>query len=146
MSTQQNIQQTKKLFDEIYSKGHLNLLNEFFDSHIKLRDPAAPGFKGGLSEYKERETMYKNAFPNKQLKIDDIFAVDDKVVATWTCTGAHKGELQGISPTNKSIKVTGITIFRFDNNGKVTEITQSWDRLGLLEQIGEIEPSLALHR
>lgn len=145
MATQENITLIRKLFDELYTKSNLRVADELVATNVKLMDPAAPNFKGGLVEFKERETMYNKAFPHKTLKIDDIFATDDRVVARWTCTGVHKGELQGITPTNKNIKISGISIFRI-NNGKVTEISQMWDRLGLLEQIGEVEPALALHK
>ena len=146
MNSQQSIQFVKKLFEEVYVKGNLNALNEAFDANVKLIDPAAPNFKGGLNELKERETMYKQAFPDKKIKIDNIFAGEDHVIVQWTCTGTHRGELQGIAPTNKHIKITGITLYHFSKNGKISECCQSWDRLGLLEQIGEIQPALALHR
>ncbi len=146
MASQQYIQQVKKLFDEVYSKGNVDAINEFFDKNVKLHDAAAPNFKGGISELKERESIYMNAFPNKQFKVEDIFAVDNKVVVRWSATGTHKGELQGIRATNKNVKISGISILVFDNQGKINEIYRAWDRLGLLEQIGEIQPAMALHR
>lgn len=141
-----NNQQLKRLFDEVYTKGNLAVLKEICSPKIKLHDPAAPNFKGGIEELKERETMYKNAFPNKELKIDELLmAGDDKVIVRWTCKGTHKGELQGMAPTNKNFQITGISIYKLEN-GKITEIWQNWDRLGLLEQLGEIHPTVALHR
>ncbi len=146
MDTKPNLQLVRRLFDEIYTKGNFNLFNEFFDNNVKLYDAAAPNFHGGLKELIERETIYKTAFPNKQLKIDEIFGADDKVVVRWTAQGTHRGELQGIPGTNKSFKISGISIYLFNNHVKISEIHQVWDRLGLLEQIGEIQPALALHR
>lgn len=146
MNNQQNMNLLKKLFDEVYTKGNISALAEFCTAKIKLHDPAVPNFKGGIEELKAREMMYKTAFPDKQLKIEEfLMAGDDKAVVRWTCKGTHKGELQGVAPTNKSFQITGISIYRFEN-GKIAEIFQNWDRLGLLEQIGEIHPAAVLHR
>jgi steroid delta-isomerase-like uncharacterized protein len=109
-----------------------------------MHDPATPNAKEGLQAFKSSESNYEKAFPNKKIKIDDIFATEDKVVVRWTCTGTHKGNLQGLSPTNKDVKFTGISIYTI-SNGKITEVNQQWDRLALLEQIGEVTPAHALH-
>ena len=145
MNNQQNINLTKKLFDDVYTKGNLKVLDDLVASNVKLVDPAAPNFKGGLNELKERETVYVKAFPHKTFKLDEIFGNDDRVIVRWTMTGAHKGELQGIPPSNENVKISGISIYKY-TNGKIVEIVQQWDRLGLLEQIGEVEPAVALHR
>jgi len=144
MNIQQNINLVKKLFDEYYTKGNIALADQVFTVDVKLIDSSIPNFKGGLSSLKQRETMYKTAFPNKTVKIDDVFAVDDKVVVRWTAQGTHKGELQDIAPTGKNFKIWGITIYTFSND-KISTIHNVWDRLGLLEQIGVIEPAEALH-
>lgn len=144
MDQQQNIKITRKLYDEVFTKGQVNVLDEVLAPNVKLHDPAQPHFKDSIASFKQVETTYTKAFPNKKVKIEDIFAVDDKVVVRWTCQGVHRGELQGIAPTNKNFTITGISIYRF-TGGKISEAWQSWDRLGLLEQIGEVQPALALH-
>lgn len=144
MDSQKNIELTRRLFDEVYSKGNLSACDNLLAPNIKLHDPARPHQREGLAAFKELEKTYTQAFPNKKAKIDEIWAAEDKVIARWTCQGVHKGELEGIAPTNQEFKITGISIYRY-NNGKITEIWQNWDRLGLLEQIGEIQPAHALH-
>ncbi len=144
MPAQQNVNLVRKLFDEVYNKENLNLCDEIFAQNIQCHDPAIHNGKSGVQTIKQMENMYNKAFPGKKIKIDDVFATDDQVAVRWTCTGTQKGELQGISPTNKNCKITGISIFRI-SNGKISEMWQNWDRLGLLEQIGEIQPAHALH-
>lgn len=142
--SQQNIELVKKMFTEIYSKNNLSLIDQMFSPNVKLIDPAVPHFQGGTAALRELENSYKTAFPNRSCKIDEIFAIEDRVVVRWTCQGTHKGELHDIAPTGKNIKVMGISIYHI-SNGKITEISQSWDRLSLLEQLGVVEPFLALH-
>jgi steroid delta-isomerase-like uncharacterized protein len=143
-NSQQNVTQVRRLFDEVYTKGNVNTLDELFAQNVRLVDPAQTKVKEGLQALKSLESVYMKAFPGKRTKIDDVFATDDRVVVRWTCEGVHKGPLQGIEPTNSPFKVTGISIYRF-SNGKIVEINQIFDRLGLLEQIGEVQPALALH-
>lgn len=147
MDTQQNIKLVNRFFDEVLMKGNLELIDQLFASDVQLHDPAAPNFKGGLAAFREKEVMYKKAFPNRNIKINDIHVLDEnRVVVQWTCQGTHKGELQDIPATNKNFKITGISIYTIKNN-KISEINQNWDRLGLLEQLGAIEQhAMALHR
>jgi steroid delta-isomerase-like uncharacterized protein len=147
MATQQNLSLVRRLFDEVYAKENYKALDDLIAQNIQIHDAAAPHFHGGLQALKQQEMMYTKAFPNKKVKIDDIMSTaDDRVIVRWTCTGneTHKGEFPGIPNTNKSYKFSGIGIYRI-TNGKISEIWQNWDRLGLLEQIGEIQPALAAH-
>jgi steroid delta-isomerase-like uncharacterized protein len=141
---QQNVNVVRKLYEDVFNKNNLNLLEEIFSPNVIMHDSAIPNRKSGIQSVKQTEQNYQRAFPDKKTKIEDIFGTDEQVTVRWTCTGTHKGELQGISPTNKNFEIMGISIYRL-SNGKITEAWQSWDRLGLLEQIGEIEPALALH-
>lgn len=145
MSNQQNIATVKAFFDEVYTKGHLVAADKYLAPDLRFHDASAPDFHGGLEGWKERESMYRKAFPNKLVQIDDIFSADDnRVIVQWTVQGTQKGELHDIPATHKHIKVTGIVIYRLAH-GKIADITQSWDRLGLLEQLGIVEHALAHH-
>jgi predicted ester cyclase len=65
-------------------------------------------------------------------------------VARWSCRGVHKGELNGIAPTNKQFTITGVTIARF-SNGKIVEGFVNWDALGLMRQLGVVpEPTKSM--
>lgn len=134
----------RRLYDEVFTKGNVKACDELCTSNIKLHDTAVSNFTPGIASYKETENAYNKAFPTKKTKIEDIFAVDDKVVVRWSCTGKQDGELQGIAPTHRTFTITGISIYKF-TNGKISEAWQSWDRLGMLEQLGVVQPAYALH-
>ena len=57
--------------------------------------------------------MYRAAFPDLQMKIEDEVVEGDVVVTRWTARGTHKGELMGVAPSGKQVVVTGIVIARF---------------------------------
>ena len=55
-------------------------------------------------------------------------------------SGIHQGEFLGIPPTGNKFKGSGILIFRI-KNGKVVELWEEFDGVGLLEQLGmELKP------
>ena len=62
----------------------------------------------------------------------------DKVMTLWHATGAHTGgPLFGLPVTGKTVDVAGITINRIED-GKIAEVWDSWDRMGMLQQLGII--------
>jgi predicted ester cyclase len=57
------------------------------------------------------------------------------VVDRWTFSGTHSGEFMGAPATGKRVTVSGIDIFRVAD-GRLAELWQSWDQLGMMQQIG----------
>lgn len=134
----------RQLYKEVYSKGNINICDECCAKDMKMHDAAISTSIRGIDAFKESEAIYHKAFPNKKANIDDIFVADDRVVVRWSFSGKQDGDLQGIAPTHKTVHIKGISIYRFEEE-KISEIWQSWDRLGLLEQLGVIQPAHALH-
>ncbi len=81
--------------------------------------------------------MYRKAFPDLRLTIDDQIAEGETVVTRWTATGTHEGELMGIPPTGKQATTTGININHV-SGGKLVDGWGIFDQLGLLQQIGAV--------
>ena len=77
-------------------------------------------------------------FPDVHLSIDDMIAEGDKVVTRWTMEGTHTGEHKGVHPTNKKVKVWGISIDRIVG-GKFVETWERYDTLSFQQQIGQKE-------
>jgi predicted ester cyclase len=69
--------------------------------------------------------------------VDGIVAEDDKVACRWTSTGTHEGDLFGIPPTGKSVKVTATVWYRVEN-GRLAEGWINRDDVGLMRQLGVI--------
>jgi len=125
-------------FEQVWNKGNLDTVDEIFAADGVGHMPGSPDIHS-LEGTKQYVTMYRNAFPDIHFTIEDEIAQGDKVVIRWTCRGTHQGELMGISPTGKQCTVTGITINRF-SGGKIQESWNSWDALGMLQQLGVVPP------
>jgi predicted ester cyclase len=85
--------------------------------------------------FKQIVRMYKAAFPNTHMHIEEQIAEGDRIVTRWSAHGTHKGELMGNPPTNKEMTVTGIDIDRIED-GKITETWGEFDQMGMMVQLG----------
>jgi SnoaL-like polyketide cyclase len=45
--------------------------------------------------------MYRTAFPDVRMTVDDVIASGDKVVLRWHSEGTHRGELVGLAPWSR---------------------------------------------
>ena len=52
---------------------------------------ATPGLPPGLEGFKQFVVMYREAFPDMQISVDDVIAEGDKVVIRWTASRHEHG-------------------------------------------------------
>lgn len=126
-----------RLRQEIWNTGNFAIADEICadDAVFHNNDPLTPDFGQGPHALKQLVTMYRAAFPDAHITIEDIVAEGNQVVIRWTGRGAHKGNLGRIAPTGKAVTVTGIDLVRI-SKGKVQENWTNWDTLGMLQQLG----------
>jgi steroid delta-isomerase-like uncharacterized protein len=127
----------RRLFEEVWNKGNLPVTDELFTPNYAHHDASTPDVGRGPESEKKRATLYRTAFPDLRLTVEDIIAEGETVVARWSCRGTHKGDLNGIAPTGKQFNITGISIARF-TNGKMSEGFVNWDALNLMQQLGVV--------
>ena len=132
-----NKKAARRILDEIFNEGRLEVADELVHEDALAYDPALPEPTRGPEGVKQSVRGYREAFPDLHLSIDEQVAEGDVVATRWTARGTHRGELFGIPATGKESTVTGITIDRF-KDGKIAESHTNWDTLGLLQQIGAI--------
>ncbi len=125
----------------VIRQGNLSLADELLTPNYEHHDASSPDFGRGPESEKKRAALYRTAFPDLQLTIEDIIAEGQTVMARWSCRGTHKGDLSGIAPTGKQVTISGVTVARF-TNGKMVEGWVNWDALGLMQQLGVV-PALA---
>jgi steroid delta-isomerase-like uncharacterized protein len=87
----------------------------------------------------ELEAYIKNfirAFPTLKIKIDTMIQKDRQVVTTWTFMGTNTGEFAEYLPTGKKAKVSGVSLFRFNKEGRIIREDTYYNELYLLQQLG----------
>ena len=140
--SEQNKAAARKVF-EAFNTGDVDSLDEAVAPDSVDHDPYNPHASEGVEGLKKTIAMYRDAFPDLRITIEDQIAEGDKVVTRWTGTGTHQGEVLGIPASGKTSTITGIGIDRFED-GKIVEAWNNWDTLGMLQQIGAIpEPQAA---
>jgi steroid delta-isomerase-like uncharacterized protein len=135
--SEQNKTAVRRLFDELWNKGNLPVADELIAPTYIHHDASTPDVGRGPDSEKKRVTLYRTAFPDLRLTIEDTIAEGETVVARWTCRGAHRGDLNGIAPTGKQFAITGVSVMRFAG-GKMVEGYVNWDALGLMQQLGVV--------
>ncbi len=78
--------------------------------------------------------MIHTAFPDWGVQIVDILGEGNAVAIRWEGQVTHRGAFQGIPPTGKQIKVSGINIYHI-TGGKIAAEWEQTDSLGMLQQL-----------
>jgi predicted ester cyclase len=130
-------QQSRRLIEEAYGKGNVDVFDEICSSDYRSHDP----FTGDATLQQEKELCrsYRTAFSDLKPTVLATFADGETVVVHWRMTGMHTGPLRGIAPTGARCTVEGISIGRY-RGGRLSESWLQWDALGLLRQLG-VAPS-----
>lgn len=127
---------------EAFNRGNLGLADELLSGSYVWHGPGGTDARGPEG-FKQVASMYRAAFPDASLTIEDIIAEGDKVVIRWTARGTHQGELMGVAPSGRRVTVPGITISQVVD-GKIVEEWETFDQLGMFQAIGTV-PSSAAH-
>ena len=135
MQPQENKAIIQRFVEEAFNKGNLNIADEVYAP--RFLSHGAPEEESGPEYVKQFVNMYRVAFPNGRVVIEDMISEGDEVVYRWTYRGTHQGELMGIAPTGKEVTITGITIDRI-SGGKIEEEWSNFDQLGMLQQLGVV--------
>ncbi len=135
--SEENKQKARRFLEEAFNEGNLGVVDEIVASDYVLHDPAIPEEIRGPEGVKGFVQMYRSAYPDTDITVEDQVAEGDDVVTRWTARGTHQGELMGIPPSGNRVEVTGITVDRF-SGGQFVKSWTSYDALGMMQQIGAI--------
>jgi steroid delta-isomerase-like uncharacterized protein len=125
----------RRLYDEVWNKGNVKLVDELFTTNYVGNDPVEP--TRGPNGVRDVVTKYRNAFPDCRLEIDQVLPAGDQVVVRWQYSGTHKNNFEGIPPTGRHVTGPGISIYRFKGD-KIEESFDNWDALGMMQQLGVV--------
>ena len=137
MSTEENKAIVRRINDEVWSEGHLDVIDELIADNFVATVVGAPEQIRGPQGFREFVVTYRKAFPDLRITIDEQLAEGETVVTRWTATGTNEGELMGIPATGKQATTAGINVNRI-SGGKLVEGWGLFDQLGLLQQIGAV--------
>jgi len=131
--SERNKAQVRRVIDEIYNRGDLEVIDEVAASDLVIRIGSEE--IRGRNEIKRYVAGLRAGFPNLTLTIEDQIAEGDMVVTRWTARGTHAGDFQGIPATGREVRMTGTDIDRIVD-GKTVDCWVHMDQLGLMRQLG----------
>jgi predicted ester cyclase len=134
MSTDQNKALYRRFIQEVFNEGHLEVVDELLSASYVDHD-TPPGMPRGAEGLKRIVSMFRSAFPDLKITIEDLIAEGDKICARTTMRGTHLGALFGIAPTGKTVAVSGLIMDRFAG-GRLAESWVRNDVMGLMNQLG----------
>lgn len=118
----------------VWSEGNLALIDELFadDYETQSLPPMLPGNREG---FKQWVGVYRAAFPDATMTLDDVIVDDTRVAVRWTTRATHQGEFMGIPASGNRVETTGITIYAL-RDGRITRDWTQVDLLGMMQQLG----------
>lgn len=132
-SFQENKAMVERFVHEVWNRGNLDVCEELF--HPGSIAPSVSQFPVGPNGAKLAALMFRNAFPNMYMLIEDEIAEEDVVAIRFSLVGTHRGYFMNIAPTGRDIEIGGCSIFHF-GDGKIIERWMESDLLGLYGQLG----------
>jgi steroid delta-isomerase-like uncharacterized protein len=133
-----NVGIVRRVMEEVWNKGNFAVLDELLADNYVTHGPLI-GDANGRSAAKNEATMYRTAYPDLILTIDEIVSAGDRVLVRWTGRGTHKGSFMGVAPTNRKGVVHGMTLSRLQG-GKIVEEHTTFDTLALFQSMGLVAP------
>ena len=137
MSAEQNKALARRVLEEMFNKGNLDVADELLAPDYVDHDPAMPEDVHGPEGFKQYVGAYRSAFSDLHVQIEDQIAEEDKVVTRWTGTGTHDGELANIAPTGNRLTLPGMEIVRI-SGAKLVEGWEGYDSMNMMRQLGAI--------
>jgi len=137
--SQDNKALTERWFEEVWNKGRAEAIREMVTEDLfvhGLSDAKGEAIKG-VKEFDRFHSQFVNAFPNIQVKVEDLIAEGDKVAARCTVSAKHTGDALGFAPTHADVDFTGIAIVRI-KDGKIVEAWNNFDFMKMNRQLGVI--------
>ncbi|HKN81980.1 MAG TPA: ester cyclase [Pyrinomonadaceae bacterium] len=135
--SEENKKLVRRWFEEVWNKGRADAIEEMFDengiAHGLADDPSQP--IRGPRDFRPFHTVFREAFPNMTIVVEDMIAEADKVAARCSVRGKHEGDFMGREATQSPVEFTGIAIVRIDN-GKIIEAWNNFDFMTLHKQVG----------
>jgi len=132
----------RRLIEEAVNKGNFSVVDEILSPDYVYSEPTV-GERRGRAGYRELITMYRKAFPDLTMTIEEQIAEGDKVVTRMSGSGTHRGELFGTAPTGKHASGVRCVFVTRIVNGKAVEDTVVYDTLGMLRQLGAVPSVVA---
>jgi len=147
MTAEQLKSLTLEGFERMFNNGELDYVETALaPDAVDHQEPEGTDFAAHL---KHLISTLRTAFPDLRFDVEELVCEGDVVACRSTMTGTHQGPLR-IGPL-ASLPVDGAPIdvrhmhfFRYDAEGRLTDLWHVWNTLSLARQLGAPAPDLSV--
>jgi predicted ester cyclase len=133
----------RRFIQKVFNEGEISRIREFMSPDVVNHD-VSDTFGGTeplqahrIEWMEDLVYLYRHAFPDLAVEIQDQIAEGDQVVTRLRMRGTHKSPLMTIAASGRKIDIVGIRIDRM-TGGKIVESWSHFDVMGLLHQLGAL--------
>jgi predicted SnoaL-like aldol condensation-catalyzing enzyme len=136
MSTEENKALARRLIEEAFNAGNLDVADELLAPDHVRHDPLS-GDQDGPESFKSHVASLRGIFPDLHIQIENQIAEGDLVATRWTRTGTHIGGSLSAHPISPGTRVTlpGMEFVRI-SNGKLVETLVEYNVVAYLAHWG----------
>lgn len=127
---------------DVWNKRDYEKIPDVLAEAATIYAPAAPG--GEVTGHDEFEAFLRDqqaGYPDFTITIHDMLAGEEMVLYEFTWRGTHKGEINGIPPTDRVVEVTGMAKTLI-TDGNVQEDRIYYNFYEVLDQLGLTFPAV----
>jgi steroid delta-isomerase-like uncharacterized protein len=134
----------RRWFEEVWNNGREEAINEMI-----APDCIAHGLNGpegdlrGPEGFKQFYSLFKSTFPDIRITVEDVIVDGDRCAARFSCRATHRGDALGIAATGQPVAFSAMAFTRW-RNGQIVDAWNNVDLMGMLKQIGAVQPPAAL--
>jgi steroid delta-isomerase-like uncharacterized protein len=126
---------SREWFERVWNQRDAAAIDELCQPHVVIHGLGdAPGHTGDVDHFRAFHANFIDALPDLKIRVDDVLVDGQKTAIRFTLTATHVGEGLGVPPSNKPVRVTGMSITRWED-GKIAEGWNEFDKAGLAAQI-----------
>jgi steroid delta-isomerase-like uncharacterized protein len=147
MTTEELKARTLEGFERMFNHGDLDYVDDSLAAGaIDHQEPAGTDVAAHL---KNVISTLRTAFPDLRFEVHQLICEDDTVACRSTMTGTHQGPLKigpmaGLPVNGTPIEVPHMHFFRYDADGRLTDLWHVWNTLALARQLGAPAPDLSI--
>lgn len=123
-----------KFYEAVIERADHDAAEHLLAPEVVIHDPMQ-GTARGLAAFHQMAELFRTAFPEQQVRIEQVVTEGDFVAVLHTHQATNTGPFLGKPPTGKTVAVSGIELFRL-REGRIVEFWRHDDDAGLMRQLG----------
>jgi predicted ester cyclase len=129
-----------RYINHVWATGDVSALESSLSSDFRLHDhtaldPAGSITDGSLARVRASVIALSKAMPDRSVVIEQVLGEGDLAAIRWYAEGTHTGGAYGVPPTNRTGRLSAMTLARIDG-ARIVEAWEVIDIFGLLLELG----------